>query len=242
MRCAMRGVLAVLLACFAVAGSPPLRADAVPGVSDTYLLRATTVQVTVRSAVRGASVRCLGFVATVRDPFAYVVTAKRCVEPLVAAPLATGTPFNRLGISVTVQYPDGSTGTVQNLAWMDDVVSLVTSFARRPASYSKLCPSCSMYADFGADQTIPVALAPPGPRQAVAHGVVASDSEGNYGIAAGAAPGMSGAAVLDARNGNLVGIITVPPGAGPDGWRQARLSTGRTVSDLTRFAVTTFER
>jgi len=39
---------------------------------------------------------------------------------------------------------------------MGDTLSLVASFVKRPESYNKLCSSCCVYADFGADQTIPV--------------------------------------------------------------------------------------
>gem|GEM_PF-3296897 len=238
---ATRRALAVLLG-LVMSAMATQEGQAFPSVSDTYLLRAITAQVIVRSHGRGAPARCLGIVVTVRDPRAYVATAKRCLAPFVATPLATGVPFNRLGVDITVRYADGTAGTVDNLAWMGDVVSLVASFSSRPASYNKLCRSCSMYADFGATQTIPVSLPATAAGQRIApRGVLVSDAEGNYGLEV-AGLGLAGSAVVDSRNGDLVGIITVPPGTGAHGWDQARLSTGQTVNDLTRYAVVTFEQ
>lgn len=236
-----RWATAALLACFVTSGTP--QANALPSVSVTYLLRAITTQLTFRSRDSGSSVRCLGFVVTVRDSDAYVAAARPCLEPLLDTPLATGEPFGRLGVDITVVYADGSAGTVGGLAWMGDTLSLVASFVKRPESYNKLCPSCSMYADFGSEQTIPVALAPDAPTRAtVPHGVVVSDADGGYGLRLGDMSGLLGSAVIDSRNGDLVGMLTVPREAGDAGQDHVRLSVGKAVNDLTGYAVAMFGR
>jgi len=230
----------VLFACLIAAGAP--QANAVPGVSVTYLLRAITTQLTFRNRDSGASTRCLGFVVTVRGPDAYVAAARSCLEPLLSTRFATGVSFAKLGVDITVVYADGSEGTVGDLAWMDDILSLVASFVTRPESYNKLCPSCSMYEDFGSEQTIPVAFAPDVPTRAtVSHGTVVSDVHGNYGFRLAGASVLRGSAVIDSRNGDLVGVLTAL-GPGDAGQEEGRLVAGKAVNDLTGYTVAMFER
>ena len=126
---------------------------------------------------------------------------------------------------------------------MGDALSLVASFVKRPESYNKLCPSCSIYGDFGSEQTIPVALAPDAPTRAtVPHGTVVSDVHGDYGLRLAGASVLRGSAVIDSRNGNLVGMLTALGAAGDAGQDQTRLAVGKAVNDLTGYAVATFER
>ena len=178
---------------------------------------------------------------TVRDPNAYVVTAKQCVAQLLSSPLSAGVAFAQLGLTINVGYGNGAVGSVTDLAWLGDDMILISSFATRPESYNRLCPACSMFADLGTAQHIPVSLpAPNSDTGAVIRGMVVTDNAGKYQIRFDdqTTSEISGAPIIDTQTGDLVGIVLVPPnGSGEEG----QLSMGKVANDLTRLAVGTFE-
>lgn len=202
------------------------------------LLEAITVRVSVENPARNEAMLCHGFVETVQRETAYIATAKHCVERPNFSPLTPATVDP--GLVATVTYPEGSRGRVRQLVWdpAQDVVVLAASFERRPLSYAASCPQCWGYRSFGAGQRIPVMsiLSAGGGPPVVSSGYVVTDLQGRYAVILPAAPGTSGAAVLD-LSGNLAGIVVtgyLPPAA-QAGWL-AGIVPGALVIDLVRYA------
>lgn len=202
------------------------------------LLETITVRVSVENPARSESVLCQGFVGMVLRETAYIATAKHCVERPNSSPLTAATVDP--GLVATVTYPDGSRGRARQFVWdtAQDAVVLAASFERRPFSYAASCPRCWGYRSFGTGQRIPVmsVLSAGGGPPVVSSGYVVTDLQGRYAVILPAAPGTSGAAVLD-LSGNLAGIVVagyLPPAA-QAGWL-AGIVPGALVIDLVRYA------
>ena len=211
-----------------------------------HLLEAITARIRVENTATGHDGLCHGLVSVVRSQWAYVATAKHCVEELTSAPLRGNLAVGDLALDMTVEYANGTVGRAEHLAWNQDrdALIMVATYTRPPASYAGLCADCTVYQSFGSGQRIPVLsiLSAGGGSPVVSSGFVMSDSEGHYVVVLPVSLGTSGSGVVDAR-GNLVGIVvTAGTSGGADAGSEAGIVPGQTVDDLVKYAIDTFEK
>ncbi len=203
-------------------------------------LRRITTRIVVSNTATGQRELCHGFVQVVRGEVAFVATAKHCIEELVNGSLGAGVSLRDLGLSVRIEYSNGTTGAVRYVAWNrgQDVIVLVSSFEERPDSYSGLCPTCRIYRNFGSGQKIAVEsiLSAGGGVPVVSSGFVVSDQFGRYTVILPSSPGTSGSPVVDLQ-GNLVGIVvTGATFRGADAGWISGIVLGSAVTDVARYA------
>jgi len=230
-------VILLIALCLAV----PRFAGAQSSVATAFILRDTTARITVTNPAARRRGLCVGFVQIVRAKAAFVATAKHCIEEQASGPLGHAASLQDLGLSVVIDYANGTRGRARYLAWNEhqDAIVLVSSFTQLPVSYARLCPGCKIYETVGIRQRIPVEsiLSAGAGAPVISSGIVESDTFGRYTVILPSSPGTSGAPVLDLR-GNLVGIVV--SGAtfrGADAGWQAGIVLGQTVYDLARYAV-----
>lgn len=217
--------------------------------SASDLLQAITTRLTVTNTVTQQEFLCHGFVDVTRYDIAYVVTAKHCLqEPAQETLSAPPSPGGSIPISVSIQYSNGETGTGRRFvfAWggSDGPAVVGGTFEQRPPSLNSLCPNCRAYRSFGANQRMQVvSMLSAGAGPAIpSTGTLLVDQYGRYLLALPAAHGTSGSAVLDARNGYLVGIVlsgSLLPST-EAGWN-TRVAPGGVVFDSVRRAVDLWE-
>jgi hypothetical protein len=171
---------------------------------------------TVVFSGHGRTANCQGMVLAVRGASAYVATAKHCVQAVSVPNAFTTTTGQDPDARFTVTYADGSTGrsnpqTHFMIVWHptgDDTV-VVATFTRRPPAYEDLCPQCRGLLAWGPGPSFRVmsVLASGGGEPVLSAGLVLPGEDGQWMILLPAAPGTSGAPVLD-ELGNLVGIAS----------------------------------
>jgi hypothetical protein len=201
----------------------------------------------LQSIVAGITVRtplgeglCHGFVATVRNDVAYIVTAKHCVESL--SPATVQRKWRDPDLAITIAYAKGGTGIYRQVFWhiaQDDLV-IAASFTRTPASYTGLCPSCLSYRTLPlASQPFPVlsVLSSAGGLPVLSTGMVLVTESGEWIVLLPSAHGTSGAPVIDLQ-GNLVGIVSSATIVrGTEAGVMVALVSGGFATDLVRYAV-----
>jgi len=77
------------------------------------ILESVTTRLVVRNLFTGHEGLCHGFVRVIRTQWAYVGTARHCIEELTAVPLKANMRLADLGLAMIVQYPNGTTGSMQ---------------------------------------------------------------------------------------------------------------------------------
>ncbi len=230
------GLAALALMLFTAGlSSPPAGAQSSKAVS--YLLKEITARITLQTPA-GRSGLCHGFVYTVRGEMAYVATAKHCVADLVVPPLDR---VPSLGLTATVQYANGTAGTVQHFVWTknQDALIALASFTTHPRAYVEVCIDCWSYETFGLGKNVPVVsvLSAGGGLPVISSGVVTSDLTGGYVVYLPSSSGSSGAPILDLR-GNLVGIISAGSlFRGAEASWKTRIVPGAEVESLLRHAL-----
>ncbi len=241
----MRAIRVTLLLCCIMGLSallPREPASAQSSKAVAYLLKEITARITLHTPA-GHGGLCHGFVYTVRGEMAYVATAKHCLADLVVPPLDR---VPSLDLTATVQYANGTAGTVQHFVWTknQDALVAIASFTTHPRAYLEVCVDCWSYETFGLGKNVPVVsvLSAGGGPPVISSGVVSSGLTGGYVVYLPSSSGSSGAPILDLR-GNLVGLISagsLSRGA-EAGWK-TRIVPGAEVESLLRHALEQYAR
>lgn len=211
------------------------------------LLMRTTVRLEITNTADGQAATCLGMVYRMLNGIdAAIVTAKHCFEDIASVPLRDRWRLSGYGLKIRVIYSDGTTvDDVLQLAWSNqgDLAMLVVSVEDHPElahrNFHDICPHCRVYLNFGLRQHYPVlsVLSAGGGEPVISSGFVdISDDPGEPKITLPAAPGTSGAPIVD-RSGNLVAIVTAGlVMKGTDATpRVAGFYMGRGVDELANF-------
>jgi hypothetical protein len=229
-------VVAVTILLASWPGSVAAQSAATAAAED--LLQSIVARITVRSPL-GAGL-CHGFVATVRDDVAYIVTAKHCVEDL--SPATIQRKWRDPDLAITIAYANGGTGIYRQVFWQiaqDDLV-IAASFDRRPASYTGQCLNCISYRTVATtSRPIPVLsmLSSARGMPVLSTGMVLVTDTGEWIVLLPTAPGTSGAPVIDLQ-GNLVGIVSSATVVrGTQAGVMVKLVPGAFTSDLVRYAI-----
>jgi len=118
---------------------------------------------------------------------------------------------------------------------LDDLV-ITTTFTRRPVAYGELCPTCIGLRPQAGEQTFPVlsVLSSGGGTPVLSSGLLMQDPDGQWTLLLPAAPGTSGAPVVDPQ-GNFVGLTSQGlMRGGAEASFTVRVVPGHWVVDLVR--------
>jgi len=192
--------------------------EAQPEPFGARVLKAVTVTITSINYATRQRAQCHGAVfAVIRGAAvksaAYIMTAKHCVESLSSAPLQAGTRWKDIREVVNVRYPNGSSGRVAGIFWLQNYDALVMRatccgiLSRPPVGWVDVC-RCGYYNDFGPSARIPILsmLSAGGGRPVPVDGFLRTDAAGHLGVLLPVAHGTSGTMVVD-RQGKLVGLV-----------------------------------
>ena len=141
-------------------------------------------------------------------------------------------------------YANGDIGTKSltsahsRMRWhrsLDDLV-ITTTFTRRPVAYGELCPTSIGLRPQAGEQTFPVlsVLSSGGGTPVLSSGLLMQDPDGQWTLLLPAAPGTSGAPVVDPQ-GNFVGLTSQGlMRGGAEASFTVRVVPGHWVVDLVR--------